>query len=138
MRRMEWPALRSAARQYAKRGALGASVGAIIGLLGGLRAASESGVPLANADLLRTAAFAGEIGGVAGVIYWRLRRLSERGGISYYLSWGVSVGAAAALVFLPEAIRTRAWLSLLWIVAAGFLGGMALAAYMVSILGDQQ
>ena len=137
MRRVVWVALRSAVGQYAKRGALGAGIGAIIGFIGALRAASEGGLPLADAELFLNAALAASVGCLAGLIFWHLRRLRERGELHYYLSWALSVGIAGAVFFLPEAVKTRDWLALIWVTGAGFFGGLGLAAYTRLILRDR-
>jgi drug/metabolite transporter (DMT)-like permease len=87
---------------------------------------------------LSSAALAASMGCVAGLIFWRFRQLRERGGFYYGLSWALSVGAAVGLVFLPEAVKTREWRSLIWAVCAGIFAGFGLAGYTLLIYRDRE
>lgn len=117
---------------------MGAGVGAIIGFLGAMRGASESGLPLAHAELFPDTALAAMLGCLAGVIFWRLRRLRERGVFYYCLSWALSVCAAMALVLLPETVKTREWLLYITFVGGGFFAGLGLGGYTLLILRNRQ
>ena len=113
-------------------------MGAIIGFLGAIRGASESGLPLAHAELFPDAALAAILGCLAGVVFWRLRRLRERGVLFYFLSWALSVCVAVALFLLPETVKTREWLLYITFVGGGFFAGLGLAGYTLLILRNRQ
>lgn len=137
MKGVGWDALRSAAVGYAIRGAIGGAMGAFFGFCGALREAHDSAVPLANARPLHTTVFAATIGCVAGLIFWALRRLRDRGGVYYFLPWGLSVGAGTALVLLPTILKTREWLAFTITVAVSVSAGCGLGAYIYLMFKDQ-
>jgi len=74
---------------------------------------------------------------VAGLIFWRLRRLRDRGGLYYFLSWGLSVGAATALVLLPTILKTGEWLAFIIVIGVGVSEGAGLGAYIVLMFKDR-
>ena len=78
--------------------------------------------------------FGATVGGIAGLFFWQLRWMRERGGVYYFYSWGLSVGAAVALVVLPQAFRIREWLGYVVFVAVGILGGFGLGALILLII----
>jgi hypothetical protein len=112
-------------------------MGAFFGYCGALREAHDSAVTLAHARPLATTVFTATIGCVAGLIFWRLRRLRERGGVYYFLPWGLSVGAATALVLLPTILRMREWLPFIIVVGFSISAGCGLGAYIFLMLKDR-
>jgi hypothetical protein len=137
MNKPDWASYRSAAARYAIRGAIGGALGAFFGFCGALREAKDSAVPLANARPLVTTVFAATIGCVAGLIFWALRRLRERGGIYYFLPWGLAVGAGTALVLLPTILKTREWRAFTVVVVVGMSAGCGLGVYIYLMFKDQ-
>jgi hypothetical protein len=138
MNKMQWGRVRSESLQYGKRIAAGACIGAFLGVGGAVRDASDFGQKFGAAQLCLDAAIGATLGGLAGLVFWRLRRLRERGNYLYYtLAWALFVAAGATFVFLPEILRTRDWPSLLWVAGGGFFAGLGLAAFTLQISGDQ-
>jgi hypothetical protein len=112
-------------------------MGAFFGFCGALREAHDSAVPLANARPFATTVFAGTIGCVAGLIFWGLRRLRDRGGIYYFLPWGLSVGAGTALVLLPTILKTREWPFFFVAIGVSVSAGAGLGAYIFLMFKDR-
>lgn len=134
---MNWAALGATVGPAAKRCALSAALGVALCVAGTLREAHDSGVPLADGDLLAATLFGASIGCVAGLIFWHLRAFRERGGVYYYLSWGLSVGAAVGMVFFPSALKHREWVDWVVSIAAGMFAGFGLGAYVILMLRDR-
>ena len=133
----KWVAYRSALKAYAIRGAIGAALGAFYGYRVALREAHDTAVTLAAARPLATTVFGASVGCLAGLIFWRLRWMRERGGLYYFFSWGLSLGAAIALVMLPTTLKTREWLGYVIIVAVSVSAGGGLAAFFLLMTKDQ-
>lgn len=118
MNRDEEPA-RSGLKAYAIRGLIGALLGGYYDVRAGLRSHTM---------------FGAAVGCLAGLLFWRLRWMRERGGLYYYYSWGPSVAGGVALVLLPEAIKTREWLAYTVFVALSVTAGFGLGAFFLLVM----
>jgi hypothetical protein len=72
------------------------------------------------------------------VIFWGLRQLRKRGGVYYFLPWGLSVGAATALVLLPTILKTKEWLAFSITVAFSVSAGCGLGAYIFLLFRNRR
>lgn len=97
----------------------------MLGYCGALRDAHDRATPL------RTTVVAATIGFLAGLIFWRLRWMRDRGGVYYYFSWGLSVAGGTALFLLPSTIKNGEWLSFALMIVFAMTGGFGLAAFIV-------
>ena len=122
----------SSAWQLVKHGAIGGLMGAALGFLGAVREGPrDPAVPLDPANPMPPVVLGGSIGCIAGLLFWSLRGLRNRGGPYYFLSWGISVGIGTALVLLPTIIKTKEWLAYAVAVAVFACAGCGLGAYIV-------
>lgn len=127
MKKLNRAAYRAAAVAYGIRGAIGALTAACFGYCGALRD---------NERPLHETIFAATIGFLAGLIFWRLRWMRERGGVYYYFSWGLSAAGATAMVLLPTTFKTGDWLFFGVAVGVGMIAGCGLGAYVVMIFKE--
>ena len=134
MKKVNWATARSAVVAYAIHGAIGAAIGAFYGFRGALREAHDTAIPLARLRPFDTTPVAAAVGFVAGLFFWRLGWMRERGGVYYFFSWGLSLGTAVALIALPTILRTGEWLAYGVAVAVGVIGGCGLGALILLIV----
>ncbi len=133
MTKINWATQRSTVKGYAISGAIGAALGAYYGFKGALQG-HDTALPLGGARPVASPLFGATVGFVAGLVFWRLRSMRERGGVYYFVSWGLSLGTAVALIFLPMALRTGEWLAYGVAVGVGVIGGFGFGALILLIV----
>ena len=135
MKNVQWLPSRSGLRAYAIRGLIGALLGAYYGVRADLdRLGRHSPSSLAHTAPISNTIFGAAVGCLAGLLFWRLRWMRERGGLYYYYSWGLSVAGGVALVLLPEVIRTREWLAYTVFVGLSVTAGFGIGAFFLLVM----
>ena len=138
--REKWAVWRSAIIGYTVSGALGAALGAYYGFRADLNDSvrHSSAASVGHASPFAATIFGAAAGFVAGLLFRRLRWMRERGGIYYFFSWGLSVGAGVALALLPTILRTKEWLAYGVGIVVGILAGFGLGAVILhAIIKDE-